>query len=828
MHRTGLPAIVSVTLIALLSFSCSSSKPSLKNVPPLKNALDAKTDVYGDIAIGSKEGPTYEFFESLLPPLRYPDASFRDYPITLSAPRGVVKARFVSNGSAVNALGRTRKWVGEVGTPCTFHVGSDMEVFGANLSHVTGPTYAQGYLPIVEVSYDHRDHTFSEEAFASVDPAHNENNCVVFVRLSVSGSKPEKQKVEAWFDGFYETDKKGNLLTLDDHKVTASFDADKWEFSPARCCITAYLAPGESATLAIQTRNTDKPLIASMNQAEFDEQYNKTVETWNKLLDGGMQIHVPEPVAQNAWRATLIGNFMLINQNLMRYSAGNQYQGLYIGEGGDSTRCLALYGQESTARDVMPPLFNFTRKNLEYHQAGFKLQMIAHYYLLTRDAEWLRKTRPLWERELNVILKGRDPATGMFPPEKYAGDLPEKVPSLNSNSNCWRALRDMSFVLDDLAKHPTTQPVATLKPEWPAMAAPATQAQKPTTTASTAPVDPELAHLARRDESDGPLTNAASLRIYPTDYSKTTEADLSKLLSSTAAEYRKVILANLDKAVNRSVDPPYYPLDLSGKEKPYSPITATSPGSYWNIMIQYSLGSGVFPYNSDHATNLLNYLRTQGGVFMGMNRANLHHTQWNAQGAAGVNDLYSLRRAIVDLERDDVDHFLVSVYGKLAQGMTRDTFIGGEGSCIVPLDEFGRMLTLPPNSCANAYYLWMQRYMLVQDFDLDDSGSPETLRLLFATPRAWLDDHKSIAVQNAPTAFGSVSVSVLSKIKTNEVIANLQLPPGPAKTLLRLRLPGNVKITSAIANTHDIPIIDAQTLDLTGLTGAIHLVARTK
>ena len=48
--------------------------------------------------------------------------------------------------------------------------------------------------------------------------------------------------------------------------------------------------------------------------------------------------------------------------------------------------------------------------------------------------------------------------------------------------------------------------------------------------------------------------------------------------------------------------------------------------------------------------------------------------------------------------------------------------------------------------------------MLVQDWDLDDDGVPETLRLLFATPRRWLEDGKELKVERAPTAFGPVSI----------------------------------------------------------------------
>ena len=46
----------------------------------------------------------------------------------------------------------------------------------------------------------------------------------------------------------------------------------------------------------------------------------------------------------------------------------------------------------------------------------------------------------------------------------------------------------------------------------------------------------------------------------------------------------------------------------------------------------------------------------------------------------GVNVLYGLRYQLTLLRRDDREHALAGFYGQLAQGMTRDTFIGGEGS----------------------------------------------------------------------------------------------------------------------------------------------------
>src|SRR5205085_1065414 len=83
------------------------------------------------------------------------------------------------------------------------------------------------------------------------------------------------------------------------------------------------------------------------------------------------------------------------------------------------------------------------------------------------------------------------------------------------------------------------------------------------------------------------------------------------------------------------------------------------------------------------------------------------------------------------------EHAVAGFYGQLAQAMTRDTFIGGEGSRFLHGDAQGRSFYLPPNSASNAMFLTTLRYLLVQDWDLDDDGKPDTLRLLYgATARS--------------------------------------------------------------------------------------------
>ena len=82
--------------------------------------------------------------------------------------------------------------------------------------------------------------------------------------------------------------------------------------------------------------------------------------------------------------------------------------------------------------------------------AGHKLQFLAHHYWVTRDKEFVRTERSVWEPVVAFIRSSRKTDNGLLPKDNYAGDVAQQVYSLNSNANCWRGLRDMAAVLDDL------------------------------------------------------------------------------------------------------------------------------------------------------------------------------------------------------------------------------------------------------------------------------------------------------------------------------------------------------------------------------------------
>jgi hypothetical protein len=701
----------------------------------------ALQDVWGEAALRHPDGPSYEFFKDLLPPLRYVNTAFRHYPIVLGTTAGPVKPRFVSNGSAVNARADKMPMWREVGFPVHFIVGAGAEPFGADLDRLDGPRYAGGYLPVVQLAYRHGGVTYQQEAFAPVrGPAAQAG--AVFLRFSVRAgggqvtAKLAPQGPPAAVSGAVR-DAKGHGLVLHD---------EHWRWDADRRELTARLAPGRSAVLAVLT-NPLPPPLRPLTAAGYDDERQACVRCWEELLARGMKLEVPEPIVHDAWRALVIGNFLIAVGDRMHYSAGNAYDHLYEAECGDATRALLLYGHTADARRMVGPLLDFYRKATRFHVAGHKLQLLTHYYWVTRDAAYLREKEPAWRALVDFLIESRKTANGLLPPDNYAGDVSQQVYSLNSNANSWRGLRDLAAALADMGEKEKAAPIA-----------------------------------------------------------------------AEARAFRKAILAAVERSERRDFRPPFIPNALFGAEQPYDKLTATRLGNYYDLIAPYILGSEVFGPGAERETWMIEYFRRHGGLAMGMMRTTPHQGEFAEE--PGVNVLYGLRYQLTLLRRDDRDHALVGFYGQLAQGMTRDTFIGGEGSRFLHGDRHGRSFYLPPNSASNAMFLTTLRYLLIQDWDLNDTGVPETLRLLYGAPARWLKDGATVRVERAPTAFGAVSFEAKSLLSKGEVLVTMEAPGRrPARLLVRPPLPAGWRVVAAdVAGTAVVPGADGA-VDVAGRSG---------
>jgi hypothetical protein len=732
----GLWRILSV--FGLIAFAACST---CADVPSLQEVLASPRDLWGELARRQPDGPSFEFFDKLLPPLRYVNTAFRCYPILLSAPYATHKARLISDGSGINTPAGISTWQDEGLCPVEFQVGTPLSPFGKALANLTGPKYANGYLPIVQMDYRTGESVYREEAFASVESPFDPRITVVFVRFSVRAGQTGQvaaivgrgRKMQA-ADGFVR-DAQG--------QAWAGYDA-AWRWNAETQQLQADLKPGRSAVLVVFSAGLKDAKPQPLHAAVYQKQRKQCVDYWNGRLQTAMRLVTPEPYVNDAYRSLLIGTLLLADGDALNYSALNIYAQTYPAETSDAVSALLLCGIADKGRLVAGLLQQPYYAAQGHFGIAFNLQLLALYYRLTGDADLVRHFRSLWEDQVRDVISHLDSATGLLPREPYCNDIGTKVFNLTSDANLWRGLRDMASVLAELQEH-----------------------------------------------------------------------EAAERLQTAAESLRKSTLAAVNQSVYKDTASPFVPVALFGDEKPYAALTTSLEGSYWNLMAPYVLGSGIFGARSELSRWILDTIQNRGGLCMGLTRFHQHSGLYANENA--VDDLYGLRYVLALLQRDEVELALTSFYGKLAQGMTRDTFLCGEASGLEPLDPQGRPLYLPPNSTGNGFFLWMLRCLLVQDWDEED-GAPKTLRLLFATPRRWLRNGALLKVEGAPTAFGPVSVTVHSRLAHGEVVAEVTAPPtAPKRMLLRFRLPDGWQAVSASVADRPLPLGDQNTLDISGL-----------
>ena len=291
----------------------------------------------------------------------------------------------------------------------------------------------------------------------------------------------------------------------------------------------------------------------------------------------------------------------------------------------------------------------------------------------------------------------------------------------------------------------------------------------------------------------------------------------SLVASRLAAGLRHAVARSERRLADGSL---FLPMRLDAGEQPYASVTESREGSYWNLVAPYALASGFFPPDGAQAKGALAYLLEHGSRLLGLVRAGGYalYGPGATTGLSGTDEVYGVNAARFMAAMDEPDQLVLSLYGQLADGMTRNTFVAGEAASVAPLDGLRyRAMYLPPNSVSNDAFLETLRLMLVQD-------SASVLRLGFATPRAWLRAGKRIAVTGAPTRFGPVSYTLTAS--AHEVRVRLApLAKRPGSILLRLRLPVGERIVSVSPSRPFDP--STGTINLPVTNGTLDLLVET-
>src|SRR5262245_27129741 len=432
-------------VLGVLIFSLPATAAEPAKVATPREMAAALTDVWGEAALKQPGGPSYEFFRDLLPPLRYVNTEFRNYPIVLSAPGAAVKARWVSDGSGINQRANKKPMWKEAGTPVEFFVAKASVRFGAAELENQGPTYHRGWIPSVNIACGDDAAVYKQDAFAAVSEPLASHGAV-FVGFTALGGTA---RIKARLGGEAKLTSKENAVVDDKGLAHVVFDST-WRWNDEGRELTVDLKKGDYAVLVVLTKPlADPPKLAPDS---FEKEHTLCVDAWEKLLARGAKFEIPERVVQNAWRALVAGQYLIAVGDRMNYSAGNAYDHLYEGECGDAVRALMLFGQTADARRMVGPLLDFNRQATRFHVAGHKLQLLTHYYWVTRDQEYMREKEAVWKGVVEFIRTSRKSDNGLLPKDNYAGDIPRQVYSLSSNAACWRGLRDLATVLEDMGR----------------------------------------------------------------------------------------------------------------------------------------------------------------------------------------------------------------------------------------------------------------------------------------------------------------------------------------------------------------------------------------
>jgi hypothetical protein len=319
------------------------------------------------------------------------------------------------------------------------------------------------------------------------------------------------------------------------------------------------------------------------------------------------------------------------------------------------------------------------------------------------------------------------------------------------------------------------------------------------------------------------------LRSMASVWASTGQASLAAEARSLAARLEAGLRRAVRESQRRLPDGSLFvPMRLLDGEQPYRSVIESRAGGYWNLVAPYALASGLFAPEGTQANGVIRYLLLHGARLLGLVRAGAYSLYGleSVYPTSGINPVYGLNAARLLADNDRPDQLVLSLYGQLAAGMARGTFVAGEGVSVAPLGrEYHRSMYLPPNGGSNASFLETLRLMLVHE-SRGGGLEPRGLDLAFATPRAWLEPGKRIEVRDAPTSFGPVSFSIASS--ETSLTGSVDVPKWAdvPSLRLRLRLPAGRRISGVTVNGLPSRKFDSRTgtIDLTGQTGRLVFV----
>jgi hypothetical protein len=472
-------------------------------------------------------------------------------------------------------------------------------------------------------------------------------------------------------------------------------------------------------------------------------------QSWNRMLEPGMKINIPDERISNMARYSLVRDMMTRVGDFPKYGAFDKD---YAG----------------SEHDGFPDTFTVdTQGMLEWGMVGLAGRYIDNYFgQFVRDDGSILYRGPetgQYGRMLTVLAQFAD----------YGGD---PAILIRQRSRIDGVTKLLLYMRAKAQKLPKSDPAYGMIAGW---------------SEADACLDPDPPRYMQPYFSNS--TEAARGfrdlgRVWEKVGAKTGSAELTawgKRLVREAADLR----ADIDTAISRSMlnyEGEKILPSIAGVKEPFHivvPRDVSDPQfrSYRAYMEMMHSGS----LTKEQVRTIVDYRGSHHDIILGVPLAYGHKTGEMA-GFLSYGHGYGL------IQHDMVREALLTLYGVMAHQYTRGTWTAPETRYIGP-----ERPAAPYCSPAQMVVPLMSRWMLV----FEDPES-ETLWLAKATPRKWLEDGKTTEVAAAPTRWGRVGYSIISKLNEGNIAVRVDLPSTglAATTQVRLRVPGERKLKSVTLN----------------------------
>ncbi|MGA8274327.1 MAG: Tat pathway signal protein [Candidatus Sulfotelmatobacter sp.] len=274
-----------------------------------------------------------------------------------------------------------------------------------------------------------------------------------------------------------------------------------------------------------------------------------------------------------------------------------------------------------------------------------------------------------------------------------------------------------------------------------------------------------------------------------------TSPDMEKLAQGWAKRSQTLqerTIASIEKNIQRDKTPPYIGLfpgttltfrESMEKERP-------SPQQWPHRPYAELLQADILPPYL--ANQVIDCMKGYGATTLGV-VANVGRFQ---TGGRDILGFISYGYAQMSLRLDRIEEFLLFLYSHRYHAHTRGSWTAGE---VTGITGDSATYCVPAQQTIPLLVRWM---LVLEDSDEDK------LYLAKGLPREWVASGKEIRIEQAPTRWGKVSFSLVTKTSSKSVVAQVELSGAkvPQEMHFKLRLPAQTSLQTVAVNGRPVTL----------------------